>query len=162
VATARLYQRQSTHWIDLRQEGHRRVVAWSSRGLDLQAVEGRDAAIEQRVRKIIEADERFVDTNLRLEVTAGQVRLRGLFQDQADVLALKHRIASVPGILDVEIDVNCIPQGAVNTPQNRASMPDAAHNLWVPPEALADVVVFLCSASSRAINGAAILVFGRS
>jgi NAD(P)-dependent dehydrogenase (short-subunit alcohol dehydrogenase family) len=61
-----------------------------------------------------------------------------------------------------DINVNCILPGTVDTPQNRASMPDADHSLWVPPAALADVVVFLCSASSRAINGAAIPVFGRS
>jgi hypothetical protein len=32
------------------------------------------------------ADGRFVDTNLELEVTAGLVKLRGLFQDPAAVL----------------------------------------------------------------------------
>jgi len=53
---------------------------------------------------IIKSDGRFVDTNLELEVTAGLVRLRGMFQDPTDVLALKHRIASIPGVLDVEID----------------------------------------------------------
>jgi NAD(P)-dependent dehydrogenase (short-subunit alcohol dehydrogenase family) len=59
------------------------------------------------------------------------------------------------------INVNCILPGTVDTPQNRASMPDADHRLWVPPAALADVMVFLCSAASRAINGAAIPVLGR-
>ena len=87
-------------------------AAWKTSGvLDLEnelrvvspGVNG-DAAIEQRVRMIIKGDERFIDTNLQLEVTAGQVRLRGLFQNPADVLALKHRIASVPGVLGVEID----------------------------------------------------------
>ena len=63
-----------------------------------------DAAIERQVRMIIKGDGRFIDTNLELEVTAGVVRLRGLFQDPADVLALKHRIASIPGVLGVEID----------------------------------------------------------
>ena len=63
-----------------------------------------DAEIARRVRMIIKGDRRFLDTNLELEVTAGLVRLRGLFQDPADVLALKHRIASIPGVLDIEID----------------------------------------------------------
>jgi len=65
---------------------------------------GGDAAIERQVRTIIKGDGRFVDTNLEVEVMAGIVRLRGLFQDPADVLALKHRIASIAGVLDVEID----------------------------------------------------------
>jgi osmotically-inducible protein OsmY len=87
-------------------------AAWKTSGVldlenELRVVSpgvGGDAAIEQRVRMIIKGDERFIDTNLQLEVTAGQVRLRGLFQNPADVLALKHRIASVPGVLGVEID----------------------------------------------------------
>ncbi len=65
---------------------------------------GGDAAIERQVRTIIKSDGRFVDTNLEIEVTAGFVRLRGMFQDPSDVLALKHRIASISGVLDVEID----------------------------------------------------------
>ena len=65
---------------------------------------GGDAAIERRVRLLIKDDGRFLDTNLELEVSAGLVRLRGLFQDPTDVLALKHRIASIPGVLDVKID----------------------------------------------------------
>jgi osmotically-inducible protein OsmY len=87
-------------------------AAWKTSGVldlenELRVVSpgvGGDAAIEQRVRMIIKGDERFTDTNLRLDVTAGQVRLRGLFHNPADVLALKHRIASVPGVLGVEID----------------------------------------------------------
>jgi osmotically-inducible protein OsmY len=87
-------------------------AAWKTSGVldlenELRVVSpgvGGDAAIEQRIRMIIKGDERFIDTNLRLEVTAGEVRLRGLFQDPADVLALKHRIASIPGVLGVEID----------------------------------------------------------
>ena len=65
---------------------------------------GGDAEIVRRVRTIIKGDGRFLDTNLELEVTAGLVRLRGLFQDPGDVLALKHKIASIPGVRDVEIE----------------------------------------------------------
>lgn len=65
---------------------------------------GNDAAIERQVRMIIKGDGRFIDTNLEIEVLAGVVRVRGMFQDPADVLALKHRVASIPGVLDVVID----------------------------------------------------------
>ena len=44
----------------------------------------------------------------------------------------------------------------------RAAMPDADFSTWVPPEALADVVVFLCSEQARCVNGAAVPVYGRS
>jgi NAD(P)-dependent dehydrogenase (short-subunit alcohol dehydrogenase family) len=60
------------------------------------------------------------------------------------------------------INVNCILPGTVDTPQNRAAMPDADHDTWVPPAALADVVMFLCSAAARCVTGAAIPVYGRS
>lgn len=65
---------------------------------------GGDAEIARQVRMIIKGGGRFLDTNLELEVAAGRVRLRGFFQDPADVLALKHRIASIPGVIDVEIE----------------------------------------------------------
>ena len=77
---------------------------------------GGDAEIEQRVRMVIKGDGRFLDTNLELEVVAGRVRMRGLFQDPSDVLALKHRIASVPGVLNVEIDALLVALGAASQP----------------------------------------------
>ena len=74
---------------------------------------GGDAEVERQVRMIIKGDGRFLDTNLELEVAAGLVRLRGLFQDPTDVLALKHRIASIPGVLNVEIEALLVAlQGA--------------------------------------------------
>ena len=60
------------------------------------------------------------------------------------------------------INVNCILPGTIDTPQNREAMPDADFSNWVPPEALADVVVFLASEAARCVTGAAIPVYGRS
>ncbi|MGB5833567.1 MAG: SDR family NAD(P)-dependent oxidoreductase [Thiohalocapsa sp.] len=60
------------------------------------------------------------------------------------------------------INVNCILPGTVDTPQNRESMPDQDHDSWVPPAALADVILFLASNAARCITGAAIPVYGRS
>jgi NAD(P)-dependent dehydrogenase (short-subunit alcohol dehydrogenase family) len=60
------------------------------------------------------------------------------------------------------INVNCILPGTIDTPQNRAAMPDADHSTWVLPADLAEVVVFLAARASRAVTGAAIPVFGRS
>lgn len=62
---------------------------------------------------------------------------------------------------DRNITVNAILPGTIDTPANRAAMPDADVTRWVAPEALADVVVFLASEAARAVNGAAIRVFGR-
>jgi len=60
------------------------------------------------------------------------------------------------------ITVNCVLPGTLDTPQNRAAMPDQDHDRWVSLEALADVILFLVSDASRAVTGAAIPVYGRS
>ncbi len=60
------------------------------------------------------------------------------------------------------ITVNCILPGTIDTPQNRTDMPDADFSTWVPPAAIADVIVFLTSEAARCITGAAIPVYGRS
>ena len=60
------------------------------------------------------------------------------------------------------INVNCILPGTIDTPQNRVAQPGADFTKWVEPAAIADVIRFLASDASRAINGAAIPVFGRS
>ena|SRR5262245_26618759 len=62
---------------------------------------------------------------------------------------------------DHGINVNCVMPGLIDTPQNRAAMPKADFSRWVPPEAIADVILFLSSEGARAINGAAIPVYGR-
>ena len=60
------------------------------------------------------------------------------------------------------ITVNCILPGTLDTPQNRAAMPDADHDTWVPPDALAEVILFLASDAARCVTGAAVPVYGRS
>ena len=56
------------------------------------------------------------------------------------------------------INVNCVMPSIIDTPDNRAAMPDADTSAWVQPAALADVITFLSSTAARAIHGAAIPV----
>ena len=58
------------------------------------------------------------------------------------------------------INVNCVLPTVLDTPDNRAAMPDADPARWVSPDALAEVLVFLASGSARAIHGAAVPVTG--
>jgi len=60
------------------------------------------------------------------------------------------------------VRANCVLPGTIDTPQNREDQPDADHSRWVAPDAIADVVVFLCSDAARAVTGAAIPVYGQS
>ncbi|MDT4865066.1 hypothetical protein FQZ97_998500 [compost metagenome] len=48
----------------------------------------------------------------------------------------------------------------IDTPENRAAMPEADPTQWVAPQALADVMVFLASDAARAVHGASIPVTG--
>jgi NAD(P)-dependent dehydrogenase (short-subunit alcohol dehydrogenase family) len=62
---------------------------------------------------------------------------------------------------DKGITVNAVLPSIIDTPANRADMPDADFSRWVPPAALADVIVFLASEAARAVTGASIPVSGR-
>lgn len=60
------------------------------------------------------------------------------------------------------IAVNAVLPSILDTPENREAMPDAKHDKWVAPAALADVIVFLASDRARAISGAGVPVYGDS
>ena len=62
---------------------------------------------------------------------------------------------------DREITVNALLPSILDTPPNRADMPNADFTRWVRPQQLADVIVFLLSPQSSAITGALIPVTGR-
>jgi NAD(P)-dependent dehydrogenase (short-subunit alcohol dehydrogenase family) len=56
------------------------------------------------------------------------------------------------------INVNCVLPGTIDTPANRAAMPNADFSRWVAPEAVGEVILFLCSPAARALYGVAIPV----
>jgi NAD(P)-dependent dehydrogenase (short-subunit alcohol dehydrogenase family) len=60
------------------------------------------------------------------------------------------------------IRVNCIMPSVIDTPANRAAMPDAKHHRWPKPSELAAVLAFLVSDDAALISGAAIPVYGRA
>ncbi len=60
------------------------------------------------------------------------------------------------------INVNCVLPTIIDTPENRAAMPDAEPARWVAAGDLARVILFLASEDARAIHGAAVPVTGLS
>jgi NAD(P)-dependent dehydrogenase (short-subunit alcohol dehydrogenase family) len=58
------------------------------------------------------------------------------------------------------VNVNCVMPTTLDTPVNRAAMPDADPSRWVAPKDLANVILFLASDLARAVHGAAIPVVG--
>jgi len=76
------------------------------------------------------------------------------------VIRLTESIAAE--LKDRQVTANCILPGTIDTPQNRADMPNADFDKWVAPEAIADVILFLISTEARAISGVSLPVYGRS
>jgi len=62
---------------------------------------------------------------------------------------------------DRAITVNAVLPSIIDTPANRADMPNADFSRWVKPQAIADVIVFLLSDRASAVTGALIPVPGR-
>ena len=60
------------------------------------------------------------------------------------------------------VRVNCILPSIIDTPANRAALPNAMHHRWPKPSELAAVLSFLVSDDAALISGAAIPVYGRS
>jgi NAD(P)-dependent dehydrogenase (short-subunit alcohol dehydrogenase family) len=63
---------------------------------------------------------------------------------------------------DERVRCNAILPSVIDTPANRAAMPDADWSRWVAPAELAGEIAHLCSDDSSAVSGAAIPVYGRA
>ena len=62
---------------------------------------------------------------------------------------------------DRRISANCILPGTIDTPQNRAAMPNAKTDGWVHPSEIAKLISFLISPAAGIVTGAAIPATGR-
>jgi NAD(P)-dependent dehydrogenase (short-subunit alcohol dehydrogenase family) len=90
----------------------------------------------------------------------GQAAMGAYIAAKSEVLRLTEAMAAELRMKN--INVNCVLPTILDTPQNRADMPDADPKRWVSPQDLAKVIAFLASDAARAIHGAGVPVTGLS
>lgn len=90
------------------------------------------------------------------------------FPGAAGYITAKAAVLALVDALDAEyrhdrIRVNAVLPSVIDTPANRAAMPDADFTAWVRPQEIAEVVRFLCTAEeSGPVGGAHVPVYGRA
>lgn len=89
----------------------------------------------------------------------GQASMGAYCAAKAVVLRLTESLAAE--LRDHGINVNCVLPSIIDTPQNRAAMPQADPSAWVSPADLASVICYLASDAAGALHGAAIPVTNR-
>ena len=77
---------------------------------------------------------------------------------KAAVLALTGSLSEE--LKDAGVNVNAVLPSIIDTPANRAAMPNSDPAKWVAPADLASVIVFLASDAAAAVHGAGIPVYG--
>jgi NAD(P)-dependent dehydrogenase (short-subunit alcohol dehydrogenase family) len=84
----------------------------------------------------------------------------GYVASKAAVIAFAHAVAVE--YRDDGVRCNTILPSVIDTPGNRAAMPNADHDRWVKPAEIAGVISHLLSEDSLPVSGAAIPVYGRA
>jgi NAD(P)-dependent dehydrogenase (short-subunit alcohol dehydrogenase family) len=84
----------------------------------------------------------------------------GYISSKAAVIAFAQAVAAE--YKNDGVRCNAILPSVIDTPANRASMPNADHAKWVKPAEIAGVIAHLLSDESAPTSGAAIPVYGRA
>ncbi|MFP3550758.1 SDR family NAD(P)-dependent oxidoreductase [Paraburkholderia sp. SIMBA_049] len=129
--------------------------------------------------------ERMFDVNVKTTVNATKASLHHLTKDAGGrivnigamaglkaAMGMGAYAASKAGVMrltealaeelkDKGATVNAILPSIIDTPQNRADMPDADFTRWVTPEQVGGVIAFLLSKEAQCVTGALIPVAGR-
>ena len=84
----------------------------------------------------------------------------GYISSKAAVIAFAQAVAVEYKLTGIRC--NAILPSVIDTPANRASMPNADHERWVKPAEIAGAIAYLLSEDSQPTSGAAIPVYGRA
>jgi NAD(P)-dependent dehydrogenase (short-subunit alcohol dehydrogenase family) len=91
---------------------------------------------------------------------ASSARAAAYATSKAAVVALAQAVAAE--VRDQGVRVNAVLPSTLDTPANRAAMPDADPARWVSLASAAGVIAFLLGDEARDIHGAAVPVYGRA
>ena len=90
----------------------------------------------------------------------GAARMGSYLASKSVVMRLTETMAAE--LREQGINVNGVLPSTIDTPENRAAMPDVDPARWVAPADLAAVILFLSSDAARAVHGALVPVVGLS
>jgi NAD(P)-dependent dehydrogenase (short-subunit alcohol dehydrogenase family) len=113
----------------------------------------------QAVRSMQGREGRIVNVAAR-PVVVPSARMSAYAASKAAVAALTLSLAEE--LSDSNIWVNAIVPSIIDTPANRAAMPDADHDAWPKPVEIAETIAFLASPANAVTRGALVPVYGRS
>ena len=91
---------------------------------------------------------------------SGQSQMGAYVSAKASVMRMTESLALE--VRDLDVNINAVLPSIIDTPVNRADMPDADFSKWVRPDDLSETMCFLASDNARAINGALIPVVAKS
>ena len=91
---------------------------------------------------------------------SGQPQMGAYVSAKASVMRMTESLALE--VRDFDVNINAVLPSIIDTPANRADMPDADFGKWVRPDDLSETMCFLASDNARAINGALVPVVAKS
>jgi NAD(P)-dependent dehydrogenase (short-subunit alcohol dehydrogenase family) len=130
-----------------------------------------DFLFDANAKSVLHASRAVVPAMLK--AGGGKIVNVAAYAAQKGVAAMGAYVASKSAVIRItetmaaelrekNVNVNCVLPTILDTPDNRAAMPQADPRRWVATQDLAAVIVFLASDAARAIHGAAVPVTGLS
>src|SRR5439155_1665563 len=132
-----------------------------------RAVTGRFLRDGYRVAVTYRAEKEWEELKREHESSARTGSLLGLQSDVTQEESVRESVHALVQTLAKElkkegVTANAILPSVIDTPPNRAAMPDADFSAWVPPDAVAALLAYLASHEAAWTSGALVPIYGRA